>query len=198
MNLPNKLTIFRIILVPIMVIIASIPYLNSHVAFLGISISHVINLPIFVIASLTDMLDGHIARKYNMVTTFGKFLDPIADKLLVLTTMIILFAEFNGTSIWWYIPLFALVIMVGREIIISGIRLVCVEKGVVIAASKLGKLKTIFQMASLILLFLYQVEIGSVHIFGIVGAICFYIALVLSIVSLIEYFVKNRKNFSTN
>lgn len=142
MNLPNKLTIFRIILVPVMVIIS---LLNIQGTFLNIPITYwIINL-IFIIASITDHLDGKIARKNNLVTTFGKFADPLADKILVLSTMLIL-VEFNKLPAW--IP----IIVLAREFVVSGYRLIAVEKGgQVIAANIWGKLKTVTQMIAIIL-----------------------------------------------
>lgn len=145
MNLPNKLTIFRIILVPVMVII---PFLNIQGEFLNIPITYWIINFIFVIASITDKLDGHIARSRNQITTFGKFLDPIADKILVLAAMIML-VEFAKLPAW--IP----IIVAVREFIVSGYRLVEVEQGgKVIAASIWGKIKTVTQMIAIILAFL--------------------------------------------
>ena len=144
MNLPNKLTIFRIILVPIMVII---PFLGIQGDVWGISISCLIIDLIFIIASITDKLDGYIARSRNQVTTFGKFLDPLADKILVLTAMIML-VEMGRLPAW--IP----VIVLAREFIVSGYRLIAVEKGgKVIAASVWGKMKTVTQMIAIILAF---------------------------------------------
>lgn len=145
MNLPNKLTIFRIILVPIMVMI---PFLGIGGDFLGIPISWIIIDLIFIIASLTDKLDGYLARKNNQITTFGKFLDPLADKILVLAAMVML-VEMAKLPAW--IP----IIVLAREFMVSGYRLVAVEKdGEVIAASKWGKLKTVTQMIAIILAFL--------------------------------------------
>lgn len=145
MNLANKLTIFRIILVPIMVII---PLLNIQGALFEIPISFIIIDIIFIIASITDKLDGYIARSKNQVTTFGKFLDPLADKILVLAAMMIL-VEASRLPAW--IP----IIVLAREFIVSGYRLIAVEKGgVVIAASKWGKLKTVTQMIAIILAFI--------------------------------------------
>ena len=143
MNLPNKLTLFRIILVPIMVII---PFLGlNNYSILGISLTWIIIEAIFIIASITDKLDGYIARSRNQITTFGKFLDPIADKILVLAAMIIL-VEANRLPAW--IP----IIVLFREFIVSGYRLVAVgNSGNVIAASIWGKLKTVTQMFALIL-----------------------------------------------
>lgn len=145
MNLPNKLTIFRIILVPIMVII---PFLGIQGNFLGIPTAWLIIDFIFIIASITDKLDGYLARKNNQVTTFGKFLDPLADKILVLAAMVML-VEMAKLPAW--IP----IIVLAREFIVSGYRLVAVEKGgKVIAASKWGKIKTVTQMIAIILAFL--------------------------------------------
>ena len=142
MNLPNKLTIFRIILVPIMVII---PFLGIKGRIFGIPTEWIIIDLIFIIASITDKLDGYLARKNNQVTSFGKFLDPLADKILVLAAMIML-VEMTKLPAW--IP----IIVLAREFMVSGYRLIAVEKGgKVIAASKWGKLKTVTQMAAIIL-----------------------------------------------
>ncbi len=145
LNLPNKLTIFRIILVPIMVII---PFLGIKGSFMGIPITFLIIDLIFIIASITDKLDGYIARKYNQITTFGKFLDPLADKILVLSAMIML-VEMDKLPAW--IP----IIVLAREFMVSGYRLLAVEKGgKVIAASNWGKIKTVTQMVAIILAFI--------------------------------------------
>ena len=152
MNLPNKLTVFRIILVPIMVII---PYLNIQGEFLGIPVSWLIIDVIFIIASITDKLDGSIARSRNMVTNFGKFLDPIADKILVLAAMVML-VEMNKLPAW--IP----IIVLFREFVVSGYRLIAVEQGgKVIAASIWGKIKTATQMVAIILAFIDKFGFGK-------------------------------------
>ena len=149
MNLPNKLTIFRILLVPIMMIV---PYLNIKGELLGIPVTYLIIELIFIIASITDKLDGTIARKRNLVTTFGKFLDPIADKILVLAALIML-VEFGKIPGW--IP----IIVLFREFVVSGYRLIASQKGgKVIAASIWGKLKTVTQMIAIILAF---IDIGT-------------------------------------
>ena len=177
MNLANKLTIFRIILVPIMVII---PYLGIEGEFLNIPITYwIINL-IFCIASITDKLDGYIARSKNQVTTFGKFLDPIADKILVLAAMVMLVGFDNKIPSW--IP----IIVLFREFIVSGYRLIAVEKGgKVIAASVWGKLKTVTQMIALILAFI------DIHKFGefIFNPIEGNFWLVLNVISTVIMFV---------
>ena len=145
MNLANKLTIFRIILVPIMVII---PFIGLESEFYGIPITYLLIDIIFIVASITDKLDGYIARSKNQVTTFGKFLDPIADKILVLTALIML-VEMQKIPAW--IP----IIVMAREFLVSGYRLVAVQKGgKVISASKWGKIKTVTQMLAIILAFI--------------------------------------------
>ena len=145
MNLANKLTIFRIILVPLMVIV---PFFNIDVSLFGISLTYIIVDIIFIIASITDKLDGYIARSRNQVTTFGKFLDPLADKILVLAAMVML-VEMQKIPAW--IP----IIVLAREFMVSGYRLVAVEKGgKVVAASVWGKLKTVTQMIAIILAFI--------------------------------------------
>ena len=154
MNLPNKLTIFRILLVPVMVII---PFLGIKGEIFGISIAYWIMNLIFIIASYTDQLDGKIARKYNLVTTFGKFADPLADKILVLAAMLILVEDGN-------LPAWIPIIVLFREFVVSGYRLIAVEKGgKVIAASFWGKLKTTTQMIAIILMF---ININGTNIFG--------------------------------
>ena len=153
MNLANKLTILRILLVPIMVII---PFFNIEGDLWGIPITYLIIDVIFIIAALTDKLDGHIARTRNQITTFGKFLDPIADKIVVVTAMIML-VEFGHLPAW--IP----IIVIFREFIVSGYRLVAVQKdGNVIAANIWGKLKTVTQMVAIALAFLDPNPFGTI------------------------------------
>lgn len=154
MNLPNKLTIFRIILVPIMVII---PYIGIQGQWNGVHLSFWIMDAIFIIASITDKLDGYLARKNNEITTFGKFLDPLADKILVLSAMLILI-----DSQVYQLPVWIPVIVLAREFIVSGYRLVAVEKGgTVIAASNWGKLKTVTQMLAIIFAFVDVNSFGA-------------------------------------
>ena len=152
MNLPNKLTIFRIILVPILVII---PLIGIKQEWSGIPITWILVDIVFIIASITDKLDGYIARSRNQVTTFGKFLDPLADKILVLSAMLLL-VEDGRLPAW--IP----IIVLAREFVVSGYRLIAVEKGgVVIAASKWGKLKTVTQMIAIVLAFVDMNPFGA-------------------------------------
>lgn len=176
MNLPNKLTIFRIILVPIMVII---PFLGIQGEFLGIPISYLIIDLVFIIASITDKLDGHIARSRNQVTAFGKFLDPLADKILVLAAMVML-VEMTKLPAW--IP----IIVLAREFMVSGYRLIAVEKGgQVIAASKWGKLKTVTQMIAIILAFVDLNPFGACISGNLTGG-AFALNLVVTIMMIIQ------------
>lgn len=176
MNLANKLTIFRIILVPIMAII---PYLNLQGDFMGLPLTYFWMLLIFIVASITDKLDGYIARSRNQVTTFGKFLDPLADKILVLTAMILL-VELGKIPAW--IP----VIVLAREFLVSGYRLIAVEKGgQVIAASIWGKLKTVTQMIAIILIMFDKNNFWDCFRGGLTG-IDFAINLVATILLLIS------------
>lgn len=176
MNLPNKLTIFRIILVPIMVII---PFLGINGEILRIPIEYWIIDFIFVLASLTDKLDGYLARKNNQITTFGKFLDPLADKILVLAAMIML-VEMTKLPAW--IP----IIVLAREFLVSGYRLIAVEKGrKVIAASNWGKLKTVTQMIAIIIAFIDLHSFGECFTGSLVGG-AFILNLVVTIMMLIQ------------
>ena len=173
MNLPNKLTTFRVILIPFFVFFMLAPNMTG--------INHYIAAAIFIVASLTDLLDGKIARKYNLVTNFGKFMDPLADKLLVCSAMICLIQ--TGQLAAWNV-----VIIIAREFIISGFRLIASDNGVVIAASYWGKFKTTFQMLMVIVLILNV----QMPFFQILGKILTYAALILTVVSLIDYIVKNK------
>lgn len=172
MNLPNKLTILRIIMVPFFVFFMLTNLVGG---------SKWIALVLFVVASLTDLLDGKIARKYNLVTNFGKFMDPLADKLLVCSAMICLI-ETGKLAAW------VVIIIISREFIISGFRLVAADSGIVIAASYWGKFKTVFQMAMIIVLI---ADLGGV--FDMIASILVVIALALTIISLVDYILKNKQ-----
>lgn len=172
MNLPNKLTVLRVLLIPFFVwftLVDLVPGYSQYIAVL-----------IFIVASLTDLLDGKIARKYNLVTNFGKFMDPLADKLLVCAALICLVSE-------GLLPAWMVIIIISREFIISGFRLVASDNGVVIAASYWGKFKTTFQMLMIIVLIL---DFGG--IFDLIGQILVWAALILTVVSLIDYLIKNK------
>lgn len=173
MNLPNKLTIFRVILIPFFVVFLLLDPDNQMYRYIADAI--------FIVASLTDMLDGKIARKYNLVTNFGKFMDPLADKLLVCSAMICLIA--TGQLQAWIV-----IVIIAREFIISGFRLVASDNGIVIAASYWGKFKTVFQMIMIIVLILNF----NHPVMVILGQVLIYIALALTIISLLDYVIKNR------
>lgn len=173
MNLPNKLTVLRIIMVPFFVF-----FMLTDV---GGAANKWIALALFCIASLTDLLDGKIARKYNLVTNFGKFMDPLADKLLVCSAMICL-VEMDKLAAW------IVIVIIAREFIISGFRLVASDSGIVIAASYWGKFKTVFQMAMIIVLIM---DLGG--IFDVIATILVWIALALTIISLLDYVLKNKQ-----
>lgn len=174
MNLPNKLTILRVILI--------VPFVTFMlVPIWGDTVSMYVAVAIFIVASLTDLLDGKIARKYDLVTNFGKFMDPLADKLLVAAALICLTA--NGRLSAWIS-----IIIISREFIISGFRLVASDNGIVIAASYWGKFKTTFQMVMIIMLILNYDN----RIYQICAVIVTYIALILTIISLIDYLIKNK------
>ena len=178
MNLPNKLTLLRVCMIPFFVVLARIGALWAQCAAVGI----------YALACLTDMLDGRIARSRNLVTNFGKFMDPIADKLLVMSAMIVLTAQGR-------MPDWVCILMLGREFLVSGFRLVAVESGTVIAAGPLGKLKTVFQMLSTIALMLLVPAAGE-PLLGQGGAtfarVLMYIALALTVVSGADYILRNR------
>ena len=175
MNLPNKLTVMRVILIPFFV--AALLYDNGSSQTMRI----VANV-IFIVASLTDLFDGKIARKYNLVTNFGKFMDPLADKLLVCSALICLIQLGQ-------LPAWVVIIIISREFIISGFRLVAADNGIVIAASYWGKFKTASQMVTVILLVL---NIQNT-VFTVLGTVFIYISLVLTVVSLIDYIAKNKE-----
>ena len=175
MNLPNKLTVLRVILIPFFVAFLLLSPGNNTFKWVA--------LAIFVIASLTDMADGKIARKYNLITDFGKFMDPLADKLLVCSAMICLIDLGK-------IPSWIVVIIIAREFIISGFRLVAADNGRVIAASYWGKFKTTFQMIMVILMIAGLGDI--IPYYDLLTQIIMWIALALTIISLVDYIVKNK------
>ena len=174
MNLPNKLTMFRIALIPVFLIIL---YINS-----GNGATNWVAFAIFCVASATDAVDGYIARKYNLITDFGKFMDPLADKLLVCSALIAL--TDLGRIFGWIV-----IIIIAREFIISGFRLVAAGRGKVIAAGKWGKIKTIVQMIATMLLIIDFKNIPMI----VITQIFVYAALVLTVISLIDYFINNKE-----
>ena len=176
MNLPNKLTIFRVMLIPFFVVLLlfDITAYDKWIA-----------LAIFIVASLTDFLDGYIARKYNLVTNFGKFMDPLADKLLVCSAMICLVELAR-------IPAWVVIVIIAREFIISGFRLVASDNGVVIAASYWGKFKTTFQIVMICLM------IADLEPLILITQIVMWVALALTVISLVDYLIKNKSVMQDN
>lgn len=184
MNLPNKLTILRLIMIPLFVAVfylTIIPY------------NYVISAVIFVLAALTDFLDGYIARKYNLVTNLGKFLDPIADKVLVSTALIVMLLPLpNESAILPFYGAIAVAIILARELIVSGFRIVAASNGKVLAADKSGKVKTFTQdVAVVVLLFGADLMPGLYSVINIVGLVFLGLATLLTIYSGIECIVKN-------
>lgn len=173
MNLPNKLTVLRIIMVPFFVLFM--------LTDLGGDANKWIALVLFCVASLTDMLDGKIARARNLVTNFGKFMDPLADKLLVCSAMICLIPL--GRLDAWIV-----IVIIAREFIISGFRLVASDSGIVIAASYWGKFKTVAQMFMIIVLI---ADLGG--IFDVIGNVLIWVSVILTVVSLLDYIIKNKQ-----
>ena len=176
MNLANKLTMSRILMIPVFIALLVFSKDND-------SVYRYAALGVFVVAAATDALDGHVARKYNMITDFGKLMDPLADKILVSSALIIL-TELGNIDSW------IVIIVIAREFIISGIRLIATEKNIIIAASPLGKLKTVSQMLSIILMLL---SIESIHV---ITNISIWLMCILSVVSLLDYIIKNKNVIS--
>lgn len=192
MNLPNKITLARIFLVPFMLIVPLFGVTSTVLG--GITVENLIILAIFLIASITDFLDGHLARKNNMVTTFGKFLDPIADKLLVITALMMLVES-------GIIPAWIPIITVAREFLVSGVRMLAAGEGTVIAASMLGKIKTVSQMVAISLAFVsinpfmdfIGGELQGLHlIINILMTIAMIVSVIATIWSGTDYLVKSK------
>ncbi len=195
MNLPNKITTLRMILV---VFVAAFLLLPSEwfmtIPYIDVSLNFFVAWILFIIASLSDMLDGKIARKYNMVTDYGKFMDPIADKLLVNTTLIIL-ASYGPIRV----NVICVIIMIARDIVVDAVRLNAMRKNVVVAANIFGKLKTVFQMVAIILIMVNDFNLDSLlHLNDnyYLGQLFMYVATLTSLISGIIYVIQNRNVFS--
>lgn len=172
MNIPNQLTTLRVILIPVFMF-----FFTSD-----ITANNIIAAIVFIVASLTDFLDGHLARKWNLVTNFGKIMDPFADKLLVLTALIYL-------AISGIIPGWPVIIIIGRELLVTSLRALAADNGIILAARNLGKFKTVSQMFAIIFLILG---------WQIIGLILLYIAVALTIISLIDYLIQLSKSIKFN
>lgn len=190
MNLPNKLTVFRMILIPVFMLVLALPldWGTLQVAGAQLPVTHLVAAIIFIVASLTDLADGKIARKYKIVTNFGKFADPLADKLLVMTALIF-FVQFG------WVPAWMVAIIVIRELAITGLRTLIVENnGKVLAAAMPGKIKTASQMVAISFFLLHDIVFAMANI--PFAMIMIWIALLATIYSGIDYFYKNRDVFS--
>lgn len=191
MNLPNKITIFRVLLIPIIMIIAEIDALVKP-AFLGMTVQNVIILAIFLIGTFSDFLDGYIARKQNIVTNFGKFADPLADKILVLAVMIILLEQHS------LLPGWVVTVILAREFIVTGFRILAASQNVVIAAGWTGKIKTNLQFLMVILLLIDGTRGLTYGPFEIIILVVIGLATLMTIISGTEYIVKNLHVFKDN
>ena len=196
MNLPNKITLTRIFMIPVFVLFFYLDVMNGW--------NFLVAAVVFVLAASTDALDGHIARSRGLVTNLGKFLDPIADKVLVSTALILLLTrggvfEISFFSGWGLIVAgICVAVILARELIVSGFRMIAAGRGIVLAADKLGKLKTVFQDASIVLILAGMAFIGyeAGVVIAAVGIFCFYICTVLTVVSGVNYVVRNKQVLS--
>ncbi|MDD3842157.1 MAG: CDP-diacylglycerol--glycerol-3-phosphate 3-phosphatidyltransferase [Candidatus Izemoplasmatales bacterium] len=184
MSLPNKLTMMRVILIPVMV---SVYLLRDFLFGQSLWIMGVI----FIVAAFTDYLDGYIARKQNIVTTFGKFMDPLADKLLVMTALLIIADLYSSGMTRMWMPFWVPLIVLSRELIVTSIRLIAVGEGKIIAASKLGKYKTASTMIA-ITVYLFFIPL-NIWVFNIIGWVMMGVAILLTIISGVDYLIKNKE-----
>ncbi|WP_440895385.1 CDP-diacylglycerol--glycerol-3-phosphate 3-phosphatidyltransferase [Amphibacillus sp. Q70] len=184
MNIPNRITLSRILLIPIFILLLTIPidWGSWDMGTTSLPIVHFVAALLFILASGTDWLDGYYARKYNLVTNLGKFLDPMADKLLV-TAAFVLLIELGLAPAW------LVIIILSREFAVTGLRLVAAGEGIVLAAGNMGKWKTAFQLIAIIVLLLHNFPFS--YLGWPVGSVLLYIALILTVVSGVDYFIKN-------
>jgi CDP-diacylglycerol--glycerol-3-phosphate 3-phosphatidyltransferase len=184
MNIPNRITLSRIFLIPVFILLLSVPFnwgnvpIGDHV----LPVSHLAAAILFIVASVTDWIDGYYARKHNLVTNLGKFLDPLADKLLVSAALILL-VEIGFAPAW------VVILIISREFAVTGLRLVAAGEGIVLAASQMGKLKTWTQIVAISLLLLHNFPFA--YIGFPLGLIALYVALIITTVSGVDYFMKN-------
>jgi CDP-diacylglycerol--glycerol-3-phosphate 3-phosphatidyltransferase len=184
MTTANKLTLLRVVMIPIMIVFIYMKSMESPLGFFNdILLNQLIFAILFVLASFTDLLDGYVARKYNQITTFGKFLDPIADKVLVMVAFLFLMVVTPDR-----VPLWAVMIVIVREFAVTGVRLLAVEKGKVIAASPYGKIKTASTMVALIIMLFNDFGLPA-----LIGDIIFWIAILFTLISGFDYLIKNKE-----
>lgn len=191
MNLPNKITLFRVFLIPIIMIIAEINVLQQEPFLLGMTLGNFIMLIIFLIGTFSDFLDGYIARKQHIVTDFGKFADPLADKILVLALMVILLEQKT------LLPGYAVTIILAREFIVTGFRILAASKNVVIAAGWLGKIKTNLQFIMVILILINGPAKVTLGAFEYIILVVIYATVLMTIISGAEYIIKNIHVFKS-
>ena len=187
MNLPNKITLVRIAMIPVFVAVFYITAIPHN---------FLISAIIFAVAAFTDFLDGYIARKYNLVTDMGKFLDPIADKVLVLTALVLMLTDVGGGMLPAVFGGISVALVITRELIVASLRMVAASKQVVIAADKLGKIKTVLQDISIfVLIFAFDFS-GTAHtVLYLTGIVVFALSMIMTVVSGVSYVYKNRKAF---
>lgn len=186
MNIPNRITISRILIIPIFILLLTLPldWGNVSIGNETLPVVHLVSALLFIVASGTDWVDGYYARKYNLVTNLGKFLDPMADKLLVAAAFVLL-VELNMAPAW------LVIIILSREFAVTGLRLVAAGEGLVLAAGQMGKWKTTFQLVSIAFLLLHDFPFSYLDLTVSIGTILLYIALILTVVSGLDYFIKN-------
>ncbi len=184
MNLPNKITIFRFVLIPLIIIIDLIDPLKEEVYFGYLTLNNIIILVVFLLGAFSDFLDGHIARKRDIVTSFGKFMDPLADKMLVYATLILLLNQNNVLTGW------VVIVMLAREFMVSGLRMLAAEDGQVIAAGMLGKIKTNVQFLLIVVLLLFGTMNKDVA--DIIISVVMYVTVIFTLWSGIDYLIKGK------
>jgi CDP-diacylglycerol--glycerol-3-phosphate 3-phosphatidyltransferase len=191
MNLPNKITLSRIFLIPLFMIVMLVPlhWGQIHLLWTVLPVTHLVGALIFILASTTDWIDGHIARKYNLVTNMGKFLDPLADKLLVSAALIVL-VELNYAASW------IVIVIISREFAVTGLRLLLAGEGEVVAANMLGKIKTWTQIIAISALLLHNIIFEAIHFQF--DQLALWVAMIFTIWSGWDYFAKNMHVFKNS
>lgn len=190
MNLPNKITVFRFILIPIIIVISVIDSLYAEPLIENLWVGNLIIFVLFAVGAFSDFLDGYLARKHNLVTTFGKFMDPLADKMLVMTVLIILMVQQDSKLAPWVV-----IVIMAREFMVMGIRTLAAGENKIIAASKIAKVKTTVQFFMVFILLLGGVPFALINktLSNVIEYVLIYAAAILTIVSGLDYFIKNKE-----